>query len=188
MSIRDRILDAEQIERILTRIAHEILERNKRTGDLVLVAIETGGTQPGKRIAERLREIESREIPLGFLDITLYRDDLSTKTNYPVVGETRIPFSIEGKDVILIDDVIFTGRTIRAALEALMDFGRPHTVQLAALIDRGHREIPIRPDFVGRVLTTARRQRVHVNLSDDHATDEVVIEDPGDESASGGEG
>jgi pyrimidine operon attenuation protein/uracil phosphoribosyltransferase len=176
------VLDAERIERILTRITHEILERNKRPDALVLVAIRRGGEWVGRRIAEKLRAIESTTIPLGFLDITLYRDDLSRITDYPLVRKTEIPFAIEGKDVILIDDVLYTGRTIRAALEGITAFGRPRTIQLAVLIDRGHRELPIRADYVGRNLPTGRRDRVEVTLTADRTGDcvEIVGDDPAD--------
>ena len=175
MSRRHCVLDAERIERILTRITHEILERNKRSDTLVLVAIRRGGEAVGRRIAEKLRSIESANIPLGFLDITLYRDDLSRIAEYPVVRRTEIPFTIEGKDVILVDDVLFTGRTIRAALGGIMEFGRPRTIQLAVLVDRGHRELPIRADYVGRNIPTSRHERVDVNLSADGAGDCVEI-------------
>ena len=170
-----RVLDGERIERILTRISHEILERNKDAANIVLVSILKGGEEIGRRIAQRLRSVEDHPFLEGSLDITLYRDDLGIARDYPVVGTTDIPFSLEGKDVVLVDDVIFTGRTIRAAMEALMDFGRPARIQLAVLVDRGHRELPIHADYVGRHVPTEKDERVEVHLTADREDDFVAV-------------
>lgn len=160
------ILDQAGIARALTRIAHEILEKNKGTDDLVLVGIRSGGDHLARLLRDRIAEIEGVEIPLGAVDITMYRDDISSRGTLPV-GKTEIPFALDGKKIILVDEVIFTGRTIRAALDALIDIGRPNCIQLAVLIDRGHRELPIRPDFVGRNVPTARDEDICVFF--DHA-------------------
>ena len=163
------VMDAEGIERSLTRIAYEILEENKGIRDLVVIGIREGGVFLAQRIGKKISNIEKTDVPLGILDITLYRDDvLSTAKN--------IPFSLDNKKVILVDDVIFTGRTIRAAMDALMDFGRPNLIQLAVLIDRGHRELPIRPNFVGNSLPSSLWEEVSVNIAEIEGIDEVVIE------------
>ena len=170
------ILDGVGIKRALTRIAHEILERNKGVTDLVLVGIRTGGIHLARELASRLEEIEGVKIPGGSVDITLYRDDIKTQAAHLPVGKTEIPFSTEGKRVILVDDVLFTGRTIRAAMDAMMDHGRPQCIQLAVLIDRGHRELPIRADFVGRNVPTSRKENIQVRFdSGDHPV-EVFLE------------
>lgn len=171
------VMDREGIDRSLTRIAYEILEKNKGVEDLVLVGIRTGGVYLAKRLQAKISDIEGREISLGILDITLYRDDLSTTHLKPRLGKTDIPFSLEGKKVVLVDDVLFTGRTIRAAMDALIDFGRPKLIQLAVLIDRGHRELPIRADFVGKNLPSSLWEAVSVNLTEKDGLDEVVIEE-----------
>jgi pyrimidine operon attenuation protein/uracil phosphoribosyltransferase len=169
------ILDEAAIRRALTRIAHEIIERNKGIQDCVLVGIRTRGIYLAKRLQERILQIEGQEIPMGELDITLYRDDLSEKSEQPEVKETILP-EIRGKRVILVDDVLYTGRTIRAAMDALIDHGRPQNIQLAVLIDRGHRELPIRADFVGKNVPTSRKEVVSVRLSEvDGGKDEVLI-------------
>lgn len=170
------VMDAEGINRSLTRIASEILEKNKGGEDLVLVGIRTGGVFLAERLKRKISSIEGKEIPFGILDITLYRDDLSTSHKKPRLGKTDIPFSLDGKKVVLVDDVLFTGRTIRAAMDALIDFGRPKLIQLAVLIDRGHRELPIRADFVGKNLPSSLWQAVSVNLTEKDGKDEVVIE------------
>jgi pyrimidine operon attenuation protein/uracil phosphoribosyltransferase len=170
------VMDAEGVDRSLTRIAYEILEKNKGSEGLVLVGIQTGGVFLSERLGRKISEIEGRPIPLGILDITLYRDDISTSRPKPRLGKTDIPFSLDGKKVILVDDVLFTGRTIRAAMDALIDFGRPRLIQLAVLIDRGHRELPIRADFVGKNLPSSLWEAVTVNLTEKHGRDEVVIE------------
>jgi pyrimidine operon attenuation protein/uracil phosphoribosyltransferase len=169
------VMDAEGINRSLTRIASEILEKNKGGEDLVLVGIRTGGVFLAERLKSKISGIEGKEIPFGILDITLYRDDLSTSHRKPRLGKTDIPFSLDGKKVVLVDDVLFTGRTIRAAMDALIDFGRPMLIQLAVLIDRGHRELPIRADFVGKNLPSSLWQAVSVNLTEKDGKDEVVI-------------
>ena len=171
------VMDAEGIDRSLTRIASEILEKNKGGDELVLVGIRTGGVFLAERLKRKISGIEGQEIPFGILDITLYRDDLSTSHRKPRLGKTDIPFSLDGKKVVLVDDVLFTGRTIRAAMDALIDFGRPKSIQLAVLIDRGHRELPIRADFVGKNLPSSLWQAVSVNLTEKDGKDEVVIEE-----------
>jgi pyrimidine operon attenuation protein / uracil phosphoribosyltransferase len=175
MTKKKVVMDAEAIERSLTRIAYQILEKNKGVEDLVLIGIQTGGVIMAERIGGEISDIEGVTVPVGILDITLYRDDLMTSNNKPQLGKTDIPFSLDGKKVILIDDVLFTGRTIRAAMDALIDFGRPKLIQLAVLVDRGHRELPIRADFVGKNLPSSLWEEVKVNLADESAQDEVVI-------------
>lgn len=172
---RSTILDEAAIRRALTRIAHEIIERNKGTDNVVLVGIKTRGETLADRLARRIEEIEGKSIALGNLDITLYRDDLSKKSLDPEVKATELPHDINGKTVVLIDDVLYTGRTVRAAMDALVDHGRPDYIQLAVLIDRGHRELPIRPDFVGKNVPTSKSEQVVVRLSEVDATDEVFI-------------
>jgi pyrimidine operon attenuation protein/uracil phosphoribosyltransferase len=171
------VMDAEGMDRSLTRIASEILEKNKGGENLVLVGIRTGGVFLADRLRRKISSIEGKEIPFGILDITLYRDDLSTSHRKPRLGKTDIPFSLDGRKVVLVDDVLFTGRTIRAAMDALIDFGRPKLIQLAVLIDRGHRELPIRADFVGKNLPSSLWQAVSVNLTEMNGKDEVVIEE-----------
>jgi pyrimidine operon attenuation protein/uracil phosphoribosyltransferase len=170
------VMDAEGIDRSLTRIAYEILEKNKGVEELVLVGIRTGGVYLAERLRSKISGTEGKLIPVGILDITLYRDDLSTSHRKPRLGKTDIPFSLDGKKVVLVDDVLF-GRTIRAAMDALIDFGRPRLIQLAVLIDRGHRELPIRADFVGKNLPSSLWEAVSVNLIEKSGKDEVVIEE-----------
>jgi len=170
------VMDAEGIERSLTRIAYEILEENKGIRDLVVIGIREGGVFLAQRIGKKISNIEKTDVPLGILDITLYRDDVLSTAKKPKLGKTDIPFSLDNKKVILVDDVIFTGRTIRAAMDALMDFGRPNLIQLAVLIDRGHRELPIRPNFVGNSLPSSLWEEVSVNLAEIEGINEVVIE------------
>ena len=173
-----KILDSDGIRRAVTRIAHEILEKNKGVADLCLVGIRTRGVVLAQRINEAIEEIEKKNLPLGILDITLYRDDLTMIGTQPVVRETKIDFDIQGQKIILVDDVLFTGRTIRAALNALNDFGRPANIQLAVLIDRGHRELPVRADYVGKNIPTAVNQNVQVIFEEiDKKEDQVVIEE-----------
>src|SRR5574341_1854330 len=169
------ILDKTGIDRALTRVAHEVLEKNKGAGDLVLVGIQRGGVHIARRLALKIREIEKIEVPVGSLDITMYRDDLATRKSQPVPQATDINFDITGKIMVLVDDVVFTGRTIRAALNSIMDYGRPRRIQLAVLVDRGHRELPIRPDYVGKNLPTAGREKVDVMLAEDGVEEKVVI-------------
>ncbi|MFC7442350.1 bifunctional pyr operon transcriptional regulator/uracil phosphoribosyltransferase PyrR [Laceyella putida] len=169
------ILDEAAIRRALTRIAHEILERNKGVDDCILVGIKTRGAYLAQRLAKRIHHIEGKMLPIGELDITLYRDDLTEKHEHPKVKETDVP-DIIGKKVILVDDVLYTGRTVRAAMDALIDLGRPQMIQLAVLVDRGHRELPIRPDYVGKNVPTSRSELVSVSLSEvDQGEDQVSI-------------
>ena len=171
-----RVLDGSAIERSLARIAHEILERNKGPRGIALVGIQTRGVPLARRLAEKLGAIEPPAPPVGVLDINLYRDDLSRIADHPVVRATEIPFELDDATVVLVDDVLFTGRTVRAALDALMDLGRPRAIQLAVLVDRGHRELPVRADFVGKNLPTAPAERVDVRLAEtDGGEDEVLI-------------
>lgn len=172
---KNRIMDADGIRRAISRIAHEILEKNQGTKDLVLIGIRTRGVPLAERIRERIRVYEGVNVPLGLLDITLYRDDLSTIAFQPVIHETKVPFSLDGKIVILVDDVLFTGRTVRAALDALIDLGRPSKIQLAVLIDRGHRELPIRADYVGKNVPTSSREIVSVCLEEIDQNEEVFL-------------
>lgn len=171
------IMDENGINRVLVRIAHEILERNKGVKDLAIIGIRSGGVYITKRIANIIKEIEKVEVPTGIIDITLYRDDLRAGTHKPRLRKTEIPFSVDEKKIVLIDDVLYTGRTIRAALDAIMDFGRPKHIQLAVLIDRGHRELPIRADYVGKNLPTSRAESVHVTLKEECGEDKVVIQE-----------
>lgn len=169
------VLNADDIQRAITRIAHEILEKNKGVGDLALVGIRTRGVTFAERLQSRIQDIEKTKVDLGILDITLYRDDIGTSSQKPELKRTEIDFPIEGKRIVLCDDVLFTGRTIRAAIDALMDFGRPSLVQLAVLIDRGHRELPFRPDYVGKNIPTSREMRVQVQLQEVDGNDQVVV-------------
>ncbi len=159
---RSTVLDAAQVQRALTRVSHEIIERNHGLDDVVVVALQTGGVEVAERIVQLLFEIDGVDVPMGTLDVALYRDDIGLRPVMPEAA-TEIPVDLSGKVVVLVDDVLFTGRTIRAALDALTDFGRPRAVQLAVVIDRGHRELPIRPDFVGKNLPTRRDEVVDVN-------------------------
>ncbi|MGO0121864.1 bifunctional pyr operon transcriptional regulator/uracil phosphoribosyltransferase PyrR [Desulfothermobacter acidiphilus] len=177
MVLRDKaqILDAEGMRRILTRMAHEILERNKGVENLALVGIRRRGVPLARRLASLIREIEGQSVPVGALDITLYRDDLTQLSYQPIVYRTEIDFPVTGKRIILVDDVLYTGRTVRAALDALMDLGRPSSIQLAVLIDRGHRELPIRADYVGKNVPTSRKEVVAVSVKELDGEDRVVI-------------
>ncbi|NLI90742.1 MAG: bifunctional pyr operon transcriptional regulator/uracil phosphoribosyltransferase PyrR [Peptococcaceae bacterium] len=172
---KNRIMDEDGIRRAISRISHEIVEKNKGTDKLVLIGIRTRGVPLAERIKKRIAEFENVQLPIGLLDITLYRDDLSTIDVQPVIHETKVPFSIEGKTVILVDDVLFTGRTARAALDALIDLGRPQKIQLAVLIDRGHRELPIRADYVGKNVPTSSREIISVCLEETDGTEEVLL-------------
>lgn len=169
------ILDRPGIDRALTRVAHEILEKNKGARHIGLVGIQRGGVHLAKRLAEKIKAIEGVEVPVGTLDITMYRDDLGTRKSQPVPQATDIAFDIQNKVIVLVDDVIFTGRTIRAAMNSIMDYGRPQRVQLAVLVDRGHRELPIRADFVGKNLPTSSKEKVEVVLEEDGSEEKVVI-------------
>lgn len=173
-----QIMDAAAIQRSLTRVAHEIIEKNKGTADLVLIGLRSRGVDLARRLSQRLKEIDGGNVPVGALDITLYRDDLGKAGPQPTVRKTEIPFSIEKKKVILVDDVLYTGRTTRAALDGLMDLGRPRVIQLAVLVDRGHRELPIRADYVGKNVPTAKTEQVQVMLQEEDGVDRVVIMEP----------
>lgn len=170
------IMDEQAIRRALTRIAHEIIEKNKGVANVVLVGIRTRGVPLAERIAEEIEKIEGTKLPVGVLDITLYRDDLSTLSYQPIVRPTQMPTDITGKAIVLVDDVLYTGRTIRAALDALIDMGRPKVIQLAVLVDRGHRELPIRADYAGKNVPTSGREAVRVQIGDVDGADRVVIE------------
>jgi pyrimidine operon attenuation protein/uracil phosphoribosyltransferase len=171
------ILDKAGVARAITRIAHEILEHNKGCKDLALIGIRTGGDHLAALLQTRIKEIEGASVPMGTVDITMYRDDLAARGNLPI-GKTDIPFPLDGKHVVLVDDVLYTGRTIRSAMDALMDFGRPSTIQLAVLIDRGHRELPIRADYVGRNVPTAREEDVAVIFNQNQSPVEVKLVKP----------
>ena len=170
------VLDAPSIERSVTRIAHEIIEKNKSTQGLCLVGIQRRGVILAKRLQETIKEISGAEVPIGVLDINLYRDDLTKVFEQPVIHKTEINFDLDNKIVVLVDDVLYTGRTIRCAMDALVDFGRPKCIQLAVLIDRGHRELPIRADFVGKNIPTSKEESVRVNLMETDGKEEVVVQ------------
>lgn len=170
-----KILDKEAIDKALTRIAHEIVESLKSIGDVAIIGIKNRGAYLGERLAAKLEQIAGAKPLIGALDITLYRDDLTQVAEQPVVHATEIGFNIDDKKVILVDDVLFTGRTIRCALDALIDFGRPGQIQLAVLVDRGHRELPIRADYVGKNVPTSRNEVVEVRLEESDGKDEVVL-------------
>ena len=171
-----KVMEPDDVRRALTRIAHEILERDKGAADVVLVGIADRGDDLARRLADEVRRIEGPEVPVGVLDITFYRDDIGMRADAPEVHETRIPFDVSGKVVVLVDDVLFTGRTIRSAMDALMDLGRPRKIQLAVLVDRGHRELPIRADFVGKNVPTGRADDVRVLVAEVDGEDAVVVE------------
>ncbi len=174
---KTEIMDESAITRAITRISHEVLEKNKGVENLVLMGIQRRGVPLAKRIAERIKSVENTEVPVGILDITLYRDDLSLLSEHPVINGTEINFDIVNKTVVLVDDVIYTGRTVRAAIDAIMDINRPQMIQLAVLIDRGHRELPIRPDYVGKNVPTSRSEIVHVNVLEIDGENSVTISD-----------
>ncbi len=175
MKEKVRVLDKDTLNRSLMRIAHEILEKNKGTQDLCLIGIRNRGAFLAKRLAGCIEKIDKVSVPVGILDITLYRDDLTLIASQPVVRKTEIDFSIADKNLILVDDVLYTGRTVRAALDALIDLGRPKTIQLAVLVDRGHRELPIRADYAGKNIPTSKNETVEVHLEEIDDKDEVVI-------------
>lgn len=174
---KETVMDGEEIERALVRITHEMLERNKGVKDLVLIGIRTGGVYLAERIRTKIEQIEKFKVPFGIIDITLYRDDFAMGLPQPLVGKTEIPFSLRDKKVILVDDVLYTGRTVRAAMDALIDFGRPKFIQLAVLIDRGHRELPIQADYVGKKVITAPQDDVMVSFHEVGNSDRVVIQE-----------
>ncbi len=173
--IKDIIIDAEGLQRTLTRLAMEIIERNKGVDNLVVVGVRTRGATLAERLVKKLNALENKEVPLGLLDITLYRDDFRKRLKQPIVQVTSIPFLINDVNVILVDDVLYTGRTSRAALDALMDFGRPSGIQLAVLVDRGHRELPISADYIGKEITTSVGEEIQVRLKEVDGEDCVYL-------------
>ena len=175
MKEKAKILDQEGINRAIMRISHEIIEKNKGSAGLCIIGIRNRGVYIAQRIAACIKQIEGMNVATGALDITLYRDDLALASGQPLVRKTEIDFDITDKNLILVDDVLYTGRTIRAALDALIDFGRPKTIQLAVLVDRGHRELPIRADFVGKNIPTSKKESVEVRLNESDGNDEVLI-------------
>jgi len=177
LKVKKELIDSDGIRRALTRISHEIIEKNEGLEDVIIIGIRTRGVPLAKRITSKLEEIEGKQVPRGILDITLYRDDLTTIANQPIVHQTEIPVDITDKKVILVDDVLYTGRTVRSALDALMDLGRPKSIQLAILVDRGHRELPIRADFVGKNLPTSKSEVISVNLKEVDGKDGVVLKE-----------
>ncbi len=181
MNPEKKVLDQDGIHRAVIRIAHEILETNHGTKDLVLVGIRTRGVFLAKRLQNQIRTIENIEIPMGMLDITLYRDDLGEIGPHPAVRETELPFDLTDKIVVLVDDVLYTGRTIRAALDALIDFGRPRAIRVAVLIDRGHRELPIKADYIGKNIPTSQEEEVVLRLKEKDESDEAIVRARGKE-------
>ncbi len=175
-----QVMDGAAMARAITRIAHEIVERNKGVQDVVLIGLRSHGIELAHRIATKLEEIEGVKVPVGALDITLYRDDLGRAATQPIVRRTEIPFSVDQKKVVLVDDVLFTGRTTRAAMDGLMDLGRPSLIQLAVLVDRGHRELPIRADYVGKNVPSSHREMVQVFMTENEGVDKVVIYEASD--------
>jgi len=170
------LLDKEDIERAITRMAHEIIEKNKGINSICLVGIQRGGVYIANRLSAKLKEIEGSDLPVGALDISFYRDDLNVRKDQPVVRRTQVPCEINNKKVVLVDDVLFTGRSIRAAMDAIMDLGRPSAIQLAVLVDRGHRELPIKADYVGKNIPTSMNETVTVELTEDGEEDRVALE------------
>ena len=177
MKEKAKIMDSQAMERAVTRIAHEIIEKNKGVSGVALIGIQRRGVPLANRLAACIEKVEGHRIPIGVLDITFYRDDLSLVNEHPVLNGTDIPFTITDMSIVLVDDVLFTGRTTRAAMDALMDSGRPKSIQLAVLIDRGHRELPIRADFVGKNVPTSRGEHIAVRIAPFETSDEVVLMD-----------
>lgn len=175
MKIKTEIMDSKALDRVLTRIAHEIIERNKGIDDLVMIGIKTRGIDLATRLSEKIKRIEGKDVPIGALDITNYRDDIKDMENIPERDHTEIGFDITGKKVILVDDVLYTGRTVRAAMDAIVDIGRPLNIQLAVLVDRGHREFPIRADYVGKNVPTSRSEMIIVNVMEADDKDGVLL-------------
>lgn len=175
MNIKAKLVDKEGLDRILTRIAHEILEKNKGSKNLVLIGMRTRGEFLAKRLQKKVKAIDGVELPLGILDVTLYRDDFRTRIKQPQVSVSDITFDINEKDVILVDDVLYTGRTVRSALNALMDFGRPASIQLCILVDRGHRELPIRADYVGRNIPTSLNEEIKLKVEEYDGEDAIYL-------------
>ncbi len=178
MEMKTTIIDANGFERTLTRLAHEILERNKGADSIAVVGIRTRGEYLARRLVAKIKMIEHRPIEMGVLDITLYRDDLRDKLQQPILKGTEIAFDVTGKDIILVDDVLYTGRTVRAALDELIDLGRPATIQLAVMADRGHRELPIKADFVGKNIPTTDREEVRVLMKETDGEDAIILASP----------
>ncbi len=177
MNIKAKIIDEDGLKRTITRLTHEIIERNKGTHNIVLVGMRTRGEFIAQRIHEKIKEIDGKDVDLGVLDITLYRDDFRMRLKQPEVSTTNITFDVSEKDIVLIDDVLYTGRTARAALDALMDLGRPNSIQFCVLVDRGHRELPIRADFVGKNIPTSINEEVKVKLKESDGEDAVYLID-----------
>ncbi len=177
VQIKSKIMDDQDLGRTIARLTHEILEKNKGHENIVVIGMRTRGVYLAERITKKLKEVENKEVPLGILDITLYRDDFRTVLKQPKVQITDIPFSIDNKNIILVDDVLYTGRTVRAALDALMDFGRPASIQLAILVDRGHRELPIKADFIGKNVPTSYGEEIRVHLKEIDEDDGVFLVD-----------
>lgn len=177
MDIKSKLVDQKGLERIITRIAHEILERNKGSKNLVLMGMRTRGEYLARRLFEKIKDVEKIELPFGILDVTLYRDDFRVRLKQPEVSVSDITFNINEKDIILVDDVLFTGRTVRSALNAIMDMGRPNTIQLFVLVDRGHRELPIRADYVGKNIPTSINEEVKVKVSEVDGEDAIYLMD-----------
>lgn len=175
MNIKAKLVDKEGLDRILTRIAHEILEKNKGSKNLVLIGMRTRGEFLAKRLQKKIKEIDGVELPFGVLDVTLYRDDFRTRLKQPQVSVSDITFDINEKDVILVDDVLYTGRTVRSALNALMDFGRPSSIQLCILVDRGHRELPIRADYVGKNIPTSLNEEIKLKVEEYDGEDAIYL-------------
>jgi len=175
--MRDKaeIMDENGINRAVTRIAHEIIEKNKGVENLALIGIQRRGVPLAKRISDKIMEVEGKKVEVGILDITFYRDDLSTLSEHPIINGTQIDFSVTGKKLVLVDDVLYTGRTVRAAIDAIMDIGRPNVIQLAILIDRGHRELPIRADFAGKNVPTSRSEVIHVKVNEIDGVNAVTL-------------
>ncbi len=177
MGIKSKVVDSAGFQRIIARISHEILEKNKGTENLVLIGMRTRGEFLAKRIKEKIKEIEGIELPFAVLDITLYRDDFRTRLKQPEVSVTNITFDITEKNIILIDDVLYTGRTVRSALDAIMDLGRPNTIQFVVLVDRGHRELPIKADYVGKNIPTSLNEEIKVKMSEIDGEDAIYLID-----------
>jgi len=177
MAVKAKIIDEQNFERIITRISHEILEKNKGSKTLVLLGMRTRGEFLAKRIFNKIKEIENIEIPFGILDVTLYRDDFRTRLKQPQVSVSNITFDLNEEDIILVDDVLYTGRTVRSALDAIMDMGRPNTIQLVVLIDRGHRELPIKADYVGKNIPTSIDEEIKVKMKEIDGEDSVYLVD-----------
>ena len=175
MDVKSKIIDEDGLSRIITRMAHEILEKNKGSQNLVLMGMKTRGEFLARRIFESIEQIEKIELPLGVLDVTLYRDDFRTRLKQPEVSVSNITFDINDRDVVIIDDVLYTGRTVRSALNALMDFGRPRSIQLCVLVDRGHRELPIRADYIGKNIPTSNQEEIKVKMKEIDGEDAIYL-------------